>query len=370
MQGFRRDMEDAHCICLELGGHPNVAFFGVYDGHVGDKVAKHLAKELHHCIAKLPELDDTSLRDAVMEFDLDIGKRSFSSHGSTCVFCLLRPIGEQSQSKDQSNNENEQRKWKVTAVNVGDSRAMLVRADGTLVTLTTDHKPSNPLEKKRIMAAGGFVQDDRVDGQLAMSRAMGDFLYKRNPLLSQSEQKVIALPEIVHDTAYPGDRLLIVCDGLVESASNHDIAKYVHWKHKQYKDDPAEVMRELNLYSLARGSMDNHTGILISFEDGTGYTQPDSFVAGPFSAWKRDRLFVDAYLRNAAEWGQTADTLPKLVDEADATFSKDWRKIVEPEIPVSPIKNIILFILTILFLLVGTWGVLLPAIHTGSKEEL
>jgi serine/threonine protein phosphatase PrpC len=40
---------------------------------------------------------------------------------------------------------------------------------------TQDHKPTDEAEKRRIQAAGGFVLNGRVDGGLAVSRALGDF---------------------------------------------------------------------------------------------------------------------------------------------------------------------------------------------------
>ncbi len=44
--------------------------------------------------------------------------------------------------------------------------------------MSKDHKPGNAEEEARINAAGHFVSDDRVDGNLALSRAFGDFQYK------------------------------------------------------------------------------------------------------------------------------------------------------------------------------------------------
>jgi serine/threonine protein phosphatase PrpC len=121
-----------------------------------------------------------------------------------------------------------ERKYGITIANVGDSRALLIRSDGRMISLSNDHKPELTVEKARIMAAGGFVQANRVDGQLAMSRAFGDWPYKGNSKLKADEQKVIAVPEIMTETAYDGDALLICCDGIFEQLSNEQVAAYVY----------------------------------------------------------------------------------------------------------------------------------------------
>ena len=62
----------------------------------------------------------------------------------------------------------------IWTVNAGDSRGVLARTDG-VVALSEDHKPDNEIEIKRIKAAKHWVEDSRVDGNLALSRAFGDF---------------------------------------------------------------------------------------------------------------------------------------------------------------------------------------------------
>ena len=62
----------------------------------------------------------------------------------------------------------------IYCANSGDSRSCLNRA-GKDVPLSHDHKPSQDIELKRIMKAKHFVEDERVDGNLALSRAFGDF---------------------------------------------------------------------------------------------------------------------------------------------------------------------------------------------------
>ena len=62
--------------------------------------------------------------------------------------------------------------------NAGDSRGVLSRGNKGVVGLSEDHKPDNAGELRRIEQAGHYVEDLRVDGNLALSRAFGDFQYK------------------------------------------------------------------------------------------------------------------------------------------------------------------------------------------------
>ncbi len=48
--------------------------------------------------------------------------------------------------------------------NVGDSRA-IASVNGNVEILSVDHKPNNDDERKRITAAGGWVEFNRVNGK-------------------------------------------------------------------------------------------------------------------------------------------------------------------------------------------------------------
>ena len=52
---------------------------------------------------------------------------------------------------------------KLFCGNVGDSRA-IASVNGNVEALSTDHKPNNDEERKRITAAGGWVEFNRVNG--------------------------------------------------------------------------------------------------------------------------------------------------------------------------------------------------------------
>lgn len=66
---------------------------------------------------------------------------------------------------------------KLYIANAGDSRCVLCRR-GKAVPLSIDHKPENEVEKKRIEKAGSTITEGRVDGNLNLSRSLGDLKYK------------------------------------------------------------------------------------------------------------------------------------------------------------------------------------------------
>lgn len=69
-------------------------------------------------------------------------------------------------------------------------------------------------EKTRIIAAGGTVEFGRVNGNLALSRAIGDFEFKRSSWLAPEQQIVTVYPDIIiHDIAKDDEFLVIACDG-------------------------------------------------------------------------------------------------------------------------------------------------------------
>jgi serine/threonine protein phosphatase PrpC len=180
MQGFRINMEDQMSIKLGLSEtHPNHCFAGVFDGHAGTKASEYLRDNLVNKISELKNPEDPQqIKDAVMAVDADFLRDSTlenKEHGSTCIFAVFWP------NHDISETDESKKSWSVLVSNVGDSRAMILRKDGTCVSLSRDHKPEDPVEEARIIRAGGTQSQNRVDGQLAMSRAMGDFQVPLSP---------------------------------------------------------------------------------------------------------------------------------------------------------------------------------------------
>lgn len=107
--------------------------------------------------------------------------------------------------------------WHICLANCGDSRAVLSR-NGVAVRLTRDHKPHLEEERFRIEQNGGFVIEtfgcSRVNGFLAVSRAIGDHLFPT----------VIADPDVTILHRHRSDEFLICAtDGLWDVMSD-DVA--------------------------------------------------------------------------------------------------------------------------------------------------
>ena len=62
--------------------------------------------------------------------------------------------------------------------------------------LSHDHKPDNVEEKQRIEKADGFVQMGRTNGVISLSRALGDFDYKRKADFAPHDQAITAFPDV------------------------------------------------------------------------------------------------------------------------------------------------------------------------------
>lgn len=57
--------------------------------------------------------------------------------------------------------------------NVGDSRCIIAENGKTALDMSKDHRPNDTPEMRRIIAAGGIVINDRINGDLNMSRSLG-----------------------------------------------------------------------------------------------------------------------------------------------------------------------------------------------------
>lgn len=147
------------------------------------------------------------LYKAMLKIDAVLRKRlyrpSVEHAGSTAVVGLITP-------RD------------ILVANTGDSRAVLCRA-GRAVAMSEDHKPDTPSERRRIQRAGLMVANGRVNGELAVSRALGDYEYKGRSDLEAEAQAVTAAPDVRSLPRHPSDEFLVLaCDGIWDVMSSEE----------------------------------------------------------------------------------------------------------------------------------------------------
>ncbi|KAL3960999.1 hypothetical protein ACCO45_006116 [Purpureocillium lilacinum] len=270
MQGWRISMEDSHTAVLDLGNpnstdpkkHPDhLSFFGVFDGHGGDKVALFAGENIHKIIAKQDSFKNgdysRGLQDGFLATDRAIlNDPKYEEEVSGCTACVSLIAGN-----------------KLYVANAGDSRGVL-GIKGRAKPMSQDHKPQLEAEKNRITAAGGFVDFGRVNGNLALSRAIGDFEFKKSADLSPENQIVTAFPDVdSHDLTDEDEFLVLACDGIWDCQSSQAVVEFVRRgiAAKQDLDKICENMMDNCLASNSETGgvgCDNMTMVIIGFLHG------------------------------------------------------------------------------------------------------
>lgn len=154
----------------------------------------------------------------------------------------------------------------IICANAGDSRSIL-RTGQETKALSEDHKPENPKEYARITAAGGYVMDGRVNGNLNLSRAIGDLEYKESKL-SPEKMIITAFPDIKKYTINVKDQFILIgCDGVWEKMNNEGVSEFINERISK-KLDIQNILTEFLDDNLAVDSVhgqgcDNMSAILV-----------------------------------------------------------------------------------------------------------
>ena len=116
------------------------------------------------------------------------------------------------------------------------------------------------------LVLGGSVIMMRVNGSLAVSRALGDFEYKDNSQVDAVQQLVSPEPEVtVVDRDEKLDEYMVVaCDGIWDELSNEDLCAFVSSRLK-VTNNLEEICNDVIDTCLHKGSRDNMSIILITF---------------------------------------------------------------------------------------------------------
>lgn len=234
-------------------------FFAIYDGHAGTFAADWCGKKLHVLLediirrnpnSAIPELLDQTFTSV----DQQLEKLPLKNSGCTAICAVLRwedripnpqsatgstamaPIAAAvAKAHESSGNgttpdsalapqvqaamsapttaaalpklqESASRQRVLYTANVGDARLVLCR-NGKALRLSYDHKGSDENEGRRITNAGGLILNNRVNGVLAVTRALGDTYMKDLVTGHPYTTETVIQPDI-------DDFMILACDGV------------------------------------------------------------------------------------------------------------------------------------------------------------
>lgn len=246
MVGRRPDQEDTFCLLKDFGS-PARHLVGIFDGHGGPKCA-----EL--CASMFPSLFADALRSPNSQKTKDTRNYLHPQSSMAAMrqaFNRLQRHALQLQLDDGCTAITTLFSYgSIVVASVGDCRAVVFRRDESYLALSWDHKPFDSSEYLRIRRLGGFVtEEQRVNGVLATSRAIGD---------TSLQPYVTYEPQLTSYTTSSDDLFLVVaCDGLWDVLSEEDVFNIA-----SKCSSPFEAAAQLRDCAYNIGSTDNITVVV------------------------------------------------------------------------------------------------------------
>jgi len=226
-------------------------YFAIFDGHAGTFAAEWCGKKLHilleDTIRKNPNKPIPELLDETFtKVDKELERLPVKNSGCTAVTAVLRwedrvpnaqsatgstaiapaaaaviaketgsePDALNLQRTNTNNVANTESRLRQASsrqrvlytANVGDARIVLCR-NGKALRLSYDHKGSDENEGRRITNAGGLILNNRVNGVLAVTRALGDAYMKDLVTGHPYTTETVIQPDL-------DEFLILACDGV------------------------------------------------------------------------------------------------------------------------------------------------------------
>ncbi|KAL3459074.1 phosphatase 2C-like domain-containing protein [Aspergillus heterothallicus] len=306
-------------------------YFAIFDGHAGTFAAQFCGKKLHliledvlrkNPIAPVPELLDQTFTAV----DQQLEKLPVKNSGCTAVVALLRwedrvpsphsvtgssalGLAAAAAAKNEADSESANtptqeaastpvanippklrekaiRQRVLYTANVGDARVILCR-NGKALRLSYDHKGSDENEGRRIANAGGLILNNRVNGVLAVTRALGDAYIKDLVTGHPYTTETVIQPDL-------DEFIILACDGLWDVCSDQEAVDLI-----RDVQDTQLASKLLVDHALARFSTDNLSCMVIRLDA------------------ERHRDFINRTVDTAATDGNLSTNFGRGISEAD-----------------------------------------------------
>lgn len=170
----------------------------------------------------------------------------------------------------------------IYLANVGDSLSVMFK-NGEAIKLNQEHKTTLKSEYERITKCGGQIINNRIEGKLNLTRAIGDLAFKNRSNLKFYEQSVTAYPEITKVKNTDDIEFIIMgCDGLWDCVEPQKLCENISQRIKTGPELPlSKIISDIfdqiisktnnskyiidNYYIIVPIGTDNMTCILIQF---------------------------------------------------------------------------------------------------------
>ena len=256
-------INDSNEIKINNFNATKLALFGIFDGHGGVDVASKakelLSKEIHSKITS--STTEELLKELVIESFINTDNKlleifSNEEMGSTCSICFL------TKNKLKTNRI-------LIIANIGDSHIYLV-SNKKAVRQTIDHKCTNEEEVKRLKDHHAVVFQDRLFGQLTVSRSFGDKSMKEYGLTAIPDiisvtikEKQISVGKICDNSNYEYDMFVILgSDGLWDVINEKDLMSVLVYNSND-SISTKELSKSLLELAKSKGTADNTSIIVI-----------------------------------------------------------------------------------------------------------
>lgn len=259
--GRRSSLEDTYKI-VDNGKY---LYLGIFDGHCGCKIADILKNEFDAYLFKI--LDTLEITKESIDTKIDQIKATLIQ---TCIDFDVYLHDKKHQLEIYNQGSTAIVVIEICDVlfliNIGDSRAIIV-TENKIQFETKDHKPID--EEDRIVEAGGGVIRGKVsrvttnhaDSWIAVSRAFGDFNFKKNTTGEfTTTGALIAVPDVTAIKKPKDGFVLLSCDGLFEKMTSQQVIDHII-----SNQNDLELCKNLNQKGLESGSRDNITTMVVFF---------------------------------------------------------------------------------------------------------
>ena len=159
---------------------------------------------------------------------------------------------------------------KLISINIGDSRAIMIKRNGT-ISLSKDHKPSDPTERNRIESLGGEIKRSSnsigplriwIKGKeypgIAMSRSLGDLVSKEIGVIGEADINVYDI-----DNTCLG--VVVASDGVWDNMSNEEVREIFIKGNEESKIAEEIEEKSRGRYINRKENVDDISIIVIKF---------------------------------------------------------------------------------------------------------